>query len=150
LAPGAQHATKCWPAAHWRALAHRLAAEGKIVAGTGAAHERALLDGAPVIDAFGAPLDVTAALLARAKVVVANDSGLLHLASAAGAPVVGLYGPTVRALGFHPYQARGTVLERPLPCRPCSAHGGAACPRGHHRCLADITPDHVLAAIAAA
>jgi len=150
LAPGSAHATKRWPAAHWDALAGRLLAAGLTVVATGAKHERRSFTNSRVIDAFGAPLLVTAALMARARVTVANDSGLLHLATAAGCPVVGLYGPTVRAFGFHPYKARGTTLERSMPCRPCSAHGGASCPRGHHRCLADIVPEAVFAAVQAA
>lgn len=150
LAPGARHESKRWPAPHWRAVAARLQSAGVPVVATGTSAERPLLEGAGVIDTFGVELPVIAALMARSRVVVANDSGLLHLATASGAPVVGLFGPTVRAFGFHPYRARGTVLERALPCRPCSAHGGAACPLGHQRCLADIAPDAVLSAILAA
>jgi len=40
------------------------------------------------------------------------------------------------------------VLQRELPCRPCSATGTATCPLGHHRCLGDITPADVAAAVA--
>jgi ADP-heptose:LPS heptosyltransferase len=39
------------------------------------------------------------------------------------------------------------VLERALDCRPCSATGTAACPLGHHRCLADIPAAEVVAAV---
>lgn len=150
LAPGARHATKRWPAAHWRDLAARLTASGQTVVATGASHERGLIAGPGTIDAFGIPLLVAAALMARARIVVANDSGLLHLASAVGCPVVGLFGPTVQAFGFFPYRARGSVLEQALDCRPCSTHGGPVCPRGHHRCLGDIAPAAVAAAVAAA
>ena len=47
----------------------------------------------------------------------------------------------------HPYGGRATVLERDLPCRPCSAMGGPTCPLGHHRCLTDLEPDVVFDAI---
>ena len=67
----------------------------------------------------------------------------MHMATAVGTPVVALFGPTVRQFGFFPYRARALVLERELPCRPCSYHGGPACPLGHHRCLRDISPDEV-------
>ena len=62
--------------------------------------------------------------------------------------MIGLYGPTVEQFGFFPYHAAAAVLQRDLPCRPCTAHGGAACPLGHHRCLRDILPDEVAAAMA--
>jgi heptosyltransferase-2 len=67
----------------------------------------------------------------------------MHMATAMRVPVVTLFGPTVQAFGFAPYRARATVLERDLPCRPCSAQGGPVCPLGHHRCLREITPDEV-------
>jgi heptosyltransferase-2 len=149
LAPGAAHATKRWPPAHWGALARRLLAAGWEVVGTGTAPERRLLDTRGVVDAFAAPLGPTAALLRRASVVVANDSGLMHLAAAVGTPVVALFGPTTRQLGYFPYRARALVLERALSCRPCSPYGGAHCPRGDHQCMIGITPDEVAAAVAA-
>ncbi|HEY2825727.1 MAG TPA: glycosyltransferase family 9 protein [Gemmatimonadales bacterium] len=149
LAPGAQHATKRWPRAHWQELAAGLVAAGHSVAVTGAAHEREPYPGG-VIDMFGVQLPVAAALMARSRAVVANDSGLLHLGTAVGARVIALYGPTVPALGFGPYHADAVVLETALACRPCSARGGASCPRGHHRCLTAIAPSAVRAAIAAA
>lgn len=148
LAPGAAHATKRWPSAHWSALARRLRTQGLAVVATGTADERALLAAPGVVDAFGLELGPTAALLRGARVVVANDSGLMHLATAVGARVVALFGPTVDRLGYFPYRARATVLERPLPCRPCSPYGGASCPRGDHRCMIDIVPEEVAAAIA--
>jgi heptosyltransferase-2 len=55
----------------------------------------------------------------------------------------------VRQFGFFPYRARGTVLDLPLPCRPCSSKGNARCPDGHHRCLEDIAPDDVSARVMA-
>jgi heptosyltransferase-2 len=147
LAPGAQHRSKRWPARHWRALAGHLLARGLRVVATGTAAERDLLSQDGVVDAFGCPLGVCAALLARAEAVVANDSGLMHLAPAVGRPVVALFGPTVRAFGFVPYRARSVVVERRMFCRPCSATGGAFCPLLHHRCLAGIDPGDVAATV---
>jgi heptosyltransferase-2 len=149
LAPGAAHATKRWPPAHWRALARRLRASGERVVGAGTDAERRLLDAPGIVDAFGWPLGPTAALLREARLVVANDSGLMHLATAVGAPVVALFGPTTRQLGYFPYRAPARVLERTLSCRPCSPYGGAHCPQGDHQCMIGITPDEVAAAVAA-
>ncbi len=150
LAPGAAHATKRWPAHHWRQLATRLESSGRRVVGVGLAHERTCLAGAPVIDAFATDLGVTGALLRNAQAVVANDSGLMHLATAVRTPVIALFGPTVEAFGFFPYRSKAVVLQRSLSCRPCSRFGGTHCPLGHHRCMIDISPAEVHAALSAA
>ena len=88
-----------------------------------------------------------------ARLVVAADTGPLHLACAVGTPVVALFGPTVRAFGFAPRvaapeAASAVVLEvEGLSCRPCTAIGGPTCPKGHFRCMQAITPEQVLAAV---
>jgi heptosyltransferase-2 len=71
----------------------------------------------------------------------------MHMATGVGTPVVALFGPTVRQFGFFPYSGPSVVLERPLACRPCSAMGSSRCPMGHHRCLLDIAPADVAAAV---
>lgn len=147
LLPGARHRTKRWPPAHWRVLADALAARGIRLVALGNDAERRMLEGPGVTAAYGQPLGITAALLERARVAVCNDSGLMHLASAVGTPVVTLFGPTVRAFGFAPYRAPAIVLERPLGCRPCSSSGSAFCPLGHHRCLAGLEPGVVAARV---
>jgi ADP-heptose:LPS heptosyltransferase len=94
----------------------------------------------------GTDLTGLAALLKRARVVIANDSGPAHLAAAVGTPVVALFGPTHEAFGFVPCGPAVRVISRDLPCRPCSVHGGTRCPRGRRACLDDIAPAEVLAA----
>ena len=154
LAPGAAHFTKRWPVEHWEALVRRLRTTNDLVILGGPA-ERALGEqvaaagGDRAVNAAGAfSLGGSAALLKQAKTLVSGDTGLLHLATAVGTPVVGLYGPGVEAFGFFPYQARAKVLQRNLTCRPCSSHGGPSCPLGHHRCLREILPEEVAAAVA--
>jgi heptosyltransferase-2 len=71
----------------------------------------------------------------------------MHMATGVGTRVVALFGPTVEPFGFYPDTKQATVLERDLSCRPCSAMGTERCPLGHHRCLADILPDEVAAAV---
>lgn len=154
LAPGAAHATKRWPIAHWSALAERLRADGYRPLVVGGPDDRGLAQqleaegtGAAVSAAGECSLQETGALLERARVVVSGDTGVMHMATGVGTPVVALFGPTVEQFGFFPYRARSIVLERGLDCRPCSTTGTATCPLGHHRCLADITPAEVAAAI---
>jgi len=106
--------------------------------------------GAPHAAATGGALGLqeTAAVLRASRVVASGDTGLMHLASAVGTPVVALFGPTVRQFGFFPYRSLATVLELALSCRPCSAQGSPRCPLGHHRCLRDISPETVMSSIA--
>jgi heptosyltransferase-2 len=152
LAPGAAHGTKRWPLTHWRALARGLREHGHplvLVGDTGdrvaAAEILAALGPGAASAAGRLDLQASGALLRRARVVVTNDSGPMHLATAVGTPVVALFGPTVEQFGFFPYRARASVVELPLPCRPCSSKGGPRCPLGHHRCMAEILPEMVLA-----
>lgn len=154
LAPGAAHATKRWPLEHWRALVQRLAAEGfnlAVVGGTDDAPLGTLLaDAAPgrVVNAAGLfGLQGTGAMLRHTVALVSGDTGVMHMATAVGTPVVALFGPTVRPFGFFPYTPRAQVIELGLSCRPCSSKGGPRCPLGHHRCLVDITPATVFEAV---
>ena len=62
-------------------------------------------------------------------------------------PVIALLGPTVPAFGYLPYGVPAEVLERPVACRPCSPSGSDHCPLGHHRCMIEIEPEAVAAAV---
>ena len=159
LAPGSVWATKRWPS--YDALAAELvrSAQGSRIVVLGAAGDAPLATaiatevartgGAPVIDATGKlSLLGSAALLARCRVLVSNDSAPLHLASAMNTPTVAVFGPTVPGLGFGPLAEQHAVVERyTLGCRPCHAHGPQQCPLTHWRCMRDIAPDRVLRAI---
>jgi lipopolysaccharide heptosyltransferase II len=150
IAPGAAHATKRWPLDRWRALADRLRHMGYALVAVGGPDDRALVAAldAGVVNAAGElSLQETGACLERAAVVVSGDTGVMHMATGVGTPVVSLFGPTVEAFGFFPYRARATVVQRQLDCRPCSTMGTARCPLGHHRCLVDIPPEEVAAAV---
>ena len=148
LAPGAAHATKRWPARHGIELVGRLRAAGLEPVVVGGPGDRGVAQQLPAPSAAGElSLQETGALLARARVVVSGDTGVMHMATGVGTPVVALFGPTVGRFGFLPYRARATVLERDLSCRPCSAMGSARCPKGHHRCLEEIAAADVSGAV---
>jgi heptosyltransferase-2 len=155
LAPGAAHLTKRWPLEQWKDLTRELGAEGKRVVVVGgpedvaAAEEVARVSPAAVAAAGKFGLQGTGALLSRASALVSGDTGVMHMATGVGTPVVALFGPTVEAFGFFPYRAPATVVQRELPCRPCSRMGGPACPLGHHDCLRGISSTEVRAALAA-
>lgn len=148
LVPGAQHATKRWPLEHFADLAARWRrAQGRVRAFLGPDEA----DLAPPLAAAGAEIWPPALGrlregLSACAVVVAGDTGPLHVAGALGRPVVALFGPTPRRAGFWVWGDRGTLLGLDLGCAPCSLHGSAACPRRHHRCLRDLGVERVLAA----
>jgi lipopolysaccharide heptosyltransferase II len=87
------------------------------------------------------------AALSMCRVLVTNDSGPMHIAVAQGVPVIAIFCATTPALGFYPYSAKAIVLEKTLPCRPCSAHGGRRCPLGTEDCIRLIEPENVFQAV---
>lgn len=91
-------------------------------------------------------LSESAALLKTANLVIANDSGLLHLAQSQKTPVIGIYGSTTRELGYFPLAEQSTVIETKLSCRPCTHNGLNYCPRKHFRCMNDINAETVIKA----
>jgi lipopolysaccharide heptosyltransferase II len=163
VAPGAAHATKRWPEEGWSRLARRLVGTGADIVVLGGPDDATLarsivaavrgrLAGSEerrVASAAGLlSLQGTGAVLRQSSALVSGDTGLMHMATGVGTPVVALFGPTVRQFGFFPYRAeRSAVVEVPLECRPCSAQGGASCPLGHHRCLRAIAPETVFDAL---
>jgi heptosyltransferase II len=150
LCPGAEYGeAKRWPAAHYAAVARRALQRGERVWLFGSAREAptaaritALAPGA--INLAGRTgLTDAVDLLSAAGRVVSNDSGLMHVACAVGVPVVALYGSTSPAF-TPPLGERAQVLSLGLPCSPCFQR---TCPLGHLRCLRDLTPDRVDAAL---
>lgn len=151
LAPGARWPTKRWAAERFAAVAGALAAQGASVVLAGGPTDAEALAAfraacrVPIAaDLSSLPLDALGAALAQVKLLVACDSGLVHLAAAAGTPVLALFGPTAPARwGPRP---PGRALQLPILCAPCSNHGAARCPEGHHRCLVDLDADRAIAA----
>ena len=161
FAPGAEYGpAKRWPAAHFSALAQQL---DKPVVLLGSGKEAALCeDIAGPVNALrphqcrnlaGATTLMEAfALIAAAHRVVSNDSGLMHVAAAFGVPQVAVYGssspehtPPLNPLAQVLWLKRDASYQPPLDCAPCFKRD---CPLGHTRCLQDISPERVWAALA--
>jgi heptosyltransferase-2 len=146
--PGAAWATKRWLPERFAELCRRLKADGLTPVLVGGPGDAAL--GAELARASGAAdltgktdLEDLKSLMGRLSLFVTNDSGPMHLAAAAGVPVVAIFGATTRELGFFPYGAGHRVVESALACRPCGLHGGAACPEGHFLCMRLLSVDQV-------
>ncbi len=160
ICPSANHANKMWPAERFAEVGSEL---GKTyrrpVLLFGSDRERARCEAITARMETASPdvrvvnlagrlsLAETAIAMERCLIVVTNDSGLMHMAAARKRPVVAIFGPTVRELGFFPWGTRSIVLERAgLPCRPCTHIGLPACPKKHFKCMNEITAREVLGA----
>lgn len=92
-----------------------------------------------------------AAILSRCRLFIGNDSGVMHLAVAAGLPVVAIFGPSNhRAWGpYDPQGNRHRVVRVDLPCSPCLYRGQSLGLRygcGDVKCLKHVTPEMVVRA----
>jgi lipopolysaccharide heptosyltransferase II len=148
LAPGAAYGpTKRWPEERFAELARRLAAGGWTPLWIGGPDERALCR---VLAAGSAGRSVagelslrqTLALLASVRAAVSNDSGAMHLAQAAGCPVVGIFGSTAPEW-TGPAGADAAVVREPVSCAPCFA---PRCPT-QIECLRGIPVERVETAL---
>ena len=156
FAPGGSKPTKRWPLDYWVTLVRRVVNTGADAVMVGGAPDGALAteiatrSSKRAVSAAGVlGLQATGAVLRRAAALVTGHTAAMHMATAVGAPLVALAGPTVREFGYYPYNAvRATVLERDLPCRPCARDGGPECPLEHHFCMREIPPEAVFAALA--
>jgi heptosyltransferase II len=141
LCPGSAFAeTKRWPAKRYAALADALTERGfqcALLIGPGEQELGARVASAARVDVpvLGADLDPVelAAVLARARCAVTNDSGPMHLAGAVGTPVVAFFGATDPGR-TGPSGSPSRVLDRYVFCSPCFK---TDCPYGHE-CMKEI------------
>jgi lipopolysaccharide heptosyltransferase II len=149
LAPGAVGPSKRWPVSAYGALAHRLLAEGFAVWVVGGPGEKSLakeiIGATNARDLTGHDLRNAILALAAASVAVSNDSGLLHVAAGLGTPAVGIFGPT-SPWHWAPLNPLAATIETKtqVECRPCHK---PVCRYVHHRCMREIPPEQVLAAV---
>ena len=151
--PGAGAPLKSWPGSRWASLTQALLEAGPVVL-TGGPAERALLTDIQALVRPSVPVltdlswDTLAAVYRRAQLVVGQDSGPLHLASAVGAPTVRWYGPTdPRVFGPAGEPSANRALASTLPCAPCGNLIAPPCGyRQHPPCLAQISIDAVMQA----
>jgi hypothetical protein len=133
--PGAGNAVKRWAPARFAELIQRLRTRGARMILVGGPGEEKILDelgGAADLVSSAAPLREVAALLAAATMMIANDSGLMHVASAVGTPTLGIFGPTSERLWGPTHAFAGGVRARGVD------------PRG---ALAALGPDEVERAV---
>ncbi|HEY6505579.1 MAG TPA: glycosyltransferase family 9 protein [Chitinophagaceae bacterium] len=153
---GAAHSTKRWPVEKWKEFARQMDHPMILLGGkedVDNGNEIASVDDVKVYNSCGKfSLNESADLIRKAKLVVSNDTGLMHIAAAFKKPVISLWGNTVPSFGMYPYYGDSTVPHTILQvgklwCRPCSKIGYDKCPLGHFKCMQKIGVDEVLAAV---
>jgi heptosyltransferase-2 len=146
IAPGAEYGpAKRWPTRHFAAVAAARRAQGWEVWLFGSPADRETAAEIPCSQnlAGRTSLDQAVALLGLADAVLSNDSGLMHVAAALDRPQVALFGPS-DPIRTGPRSPAAQVLRLGLDCSPCNKR---ICPLGHHRCLEELFPESVLAAL---
>lgn len=154
IAPGSVWPTKRYPVEYFVKVAEDLYNKGYAIALFGGKDDKDSLDEFanlfkyPYFDfAYKTSLKELPAILSAVDLLLSNDSGAMHIAIAGGTPAVAVFGPTVKSLGFFPYDDKSIVVENnDINCRPCGKHGGHTCPKGHFKCMKDIEPERVLIA----
>ncbi|UXY17230.1 lipopolysaccharide heptosyltransferase II [Chitiniphilus purpureus] len=150
LCPGAEYGpAKRWPARHAAALARGYLARGWQVWLFGSSKDAGIcgeiVAAAPgVVDLAGrTSLAQAIDLMALAAAAVCNDSGLMHVAAALGLPLAAVYGSSSPVF-TPPLSASARVVSLNVECSPCFER---TCPLGHMKCLNDLGPERVQAAL---
>ncbi|MCM2290473.1 MAG: lipopolysaccharide heptosyltransferase II [Sulfuritalea sp.] len=152
--PGAEYGpAKRWPTRHFAALAQLVATPRNPVWLIGSKKDDAvgaeiatLAQGTALNLCGRSSLEQAIDLIAAARAVVSNDSGLMHVAAALDRPLVALYGSSSPAY-TPPLSAHAKIVSRNLPCSPCFKR---ECPLRHFDCMNGITPQQVAEILQAA
>lgn len=151
--PGAEFGpAKRWPSRHFAALARLLAAEDIPVWLLGSPKDETLGDGIAQMSQGAAlnlcgrtSLEQAIDLIAGARLVVSNDSGLMHVAAALNRPLYAIYGSSSPAY-TPPLSAQAKIISLHTECSPCFKR---ACPLGHFNCMEQLKAEFVMQQIMA-
>lgn len=152
MAPGSQWKTKQWTLEGFILVAQHMIKQGKKVVLVGSSAEAKICseiaDKVQGVTNLAGKTSLTelVGLVSQAEVVFCNDSGPLHIAGLTGRPAVAVFGPTIPAQGYAPWNTRGKIVQAEVKCRPCGAHGHEACPIGTHECMTSVRAESVIAA----
>lgn len=145
LAPSAAFPLKRWPLEYWKELIQLCPETSFVVLGGPEdtfLRDLVSVDPKRVFNMAGQlSLMESALVIASSRALVANDTGLMHVAEQLGKPCLALMGPA--PFGF-PSRPRTQIFEVDLACRPCSKHGQGPCVNAElQKCLRDIRPQTV-------
>jgi len=149
---GAAHGTKRWPVHKWKEFCAQMNHPIILLGGPEDAangNEIASTDDIKIYNACGKfKLNESADLVRKAKLVISNDTGLMHIAAAYQKIIISLWGNTVPAFGMTPYYGDFSMtslqMQTTVWCRPCSKIGYDKCPLGHFNCMEKIEVEELL------
>ena len=143
LLPGTNWPTKRWPLEYFAELVgplrQRFGLKVVVAGGPDVTDIAAQIPRATNLVGHTSNLRQLVALLERAELVIANDSGPMHIAAALGRPLVTVFGPT-NPLRTGPYGRIDSVVRLDIPCSPCYSRRCS-----HQSCLRWLHAEHVLA-----
>ena len=149
--PGASIVERRWGAARFHHVAKKLAAFGISVVVVGGGEDfqqgETIVAGVAGRNLAGqTSLPETAAVIQKSSLLLSGDSGVLHLAVGLNVPTVSLFGPG-RAGKWAPQGDRHRVINKQLPCSPCTTFGTTPPCQFDIRCMSTITVDDVANAV---
>ena len=151
MAPGAANYTKKWPKEYFSELGKRLRGQIVLIGGKDDFDDFEFIKnevGDKCVNLAGKlNLKESGALISKSKYVITNDSGPFHIARGVGTKVFVIFGPTDP--GMFEYDEDSILLFEGVKCSPCSLHGDKKCPKGHFKCMNDLTPERVYAIVQA-
>jgi ADP-heptose:LPS heptosyltransferase len=99
-------------------------------------------------------LNESADLARKSKLIIAHDTGLMHIGAALKKPVIAVWGSTTPSFGMVPYYGKKYLMNHAHPyddvqvhklwCRPCTKMGRNKCPQGHFKCMKNIDIDDMV------
>ena len=99
-------------------------------------------------------LNESADLIRKSKLVIAHDTGLMHIAAALKKSMIAIWGSTTPSLGMVPYYGENYLMHHARPyddmqvhklwCRPCTKMGRHKCPQGHFKCMKKMDIEEIV------
>lgn len=151
IAPSSKHFTKTLPKEFFAEIIKNFSTEKFIVIGDSSETDKSICGylesvSQNVINYSGrTDFGLLANLIYNSKIVICNDSGVLHLAEALNKKTIAFFGSTVKEFGFFP-QLKSTVVfeNKRLNCRPCTHIGKSKCPKKHFKCMQDLNTSEII------
>lgn len=149
IVPGSKHFTKTYPSVYYAELINKLDKTKYSIILAGKGNDKEIIDsiktqcGNNVYDLCNKlSLLELAELVKKSSLVIGGDTGPIHIAEASNIPLLMIAGSSVMEFGFYPQSEKAIILEnKNLKCRPCSHIGRDKCPKGHFKCMKEITSE---------
>lgn len=150
---GGSYNTKKFPVEKWKELCAQIPFPIMLLGGPEDREDGEqikMIDPVKVYNSCGKfSLNESAYLVKNARLIISNDTGLMHIAAAYQKTVISLWGNTSPEMGMFPYYGNNNARLNPssksliienkgLSCHPCSKLGYDKCPKGHFKCMRDL------------